>query len=749
VNGRNGRSARATGEAFAWLQATHSRRARAEAELFFADLMGVPAATRSRALLRARTAVEDVAEQAPGPTPVAVVRPAAIATKWAGVDRSAIPKHTVGGSSVADTAWMGTLIDNSNLRFTGAYVTGAAPAGQPTTSYTASSRAVGRAWIPNLGALAGQGWGIAFFYVGYSMGGGEPIPASGTNRARGTLHGAHLRGILNALGPAWAGATVIVDNEDGDSTALSNDLIDYYLGLFDEMSRPDPALAAFRPGFYSHDGPCRQMLARRRDLFAWQVHLATSTTTTPTAPFSATADPLTVDPASRTLAAQIVAATSGSPGFASWPLGRQFWYYTGKMPAAGSAVAVRLPGWRQEATWDYDVSFVRDPAFPVAEPRLAAAAAPGGEHVGVAGFFQPRGTGPAATPPASALIGQEPARVAPLAVAAGATVEPDAPVCLFRSGGNMALATVLATPATIGVATRARVGSASPSWGPVAAIGGAVPALRRSRALQGVARTVTDTQLFYVGSDDRLYVKRLTNAVPWTDGQVVNADLQLHPFSALAAEARGGDTVDTFFIDRRGLLTTAYWARWFTTPFPSFLVQRLETTPSLLPGGALAAMCPQANHLLVFGVGADGRLAFAFFVHGTGWSSVAASGVANDLLGAHTRLAARAASATEVEVAALSDAGRLVLYSFQLTGSRWVAGARTVIADPPPLAGAPPAGAVMQPANGYRLNPFGDLAILRPTGQASSSVLCAGVRGGEARTLIWNAGATPAWQVFV
>jgi hypothetical protein len=75
-----------------------------------------------------------------------------------------------------------------------------------------------------------------------------------------------------------------------------------------------------------------------------------------------------------------------------------------------------------------------------------------------------------------------------------------------------------------------------------------------------------------------------------------------------------------------------------------------------------------------------------------------------------------------------------------------------VIADPAPLAGAapaPPAGAVLQPASGFRINPFGDLSIFRLPGQNSSTVVCAGLRRGEARTLRWNAAGPDVWQWFV
>jgi hypothetical protein len=728
---------------------------RREADLFFADLLGVAPAMRTGGASHARRDVEEFfvelvgepllpAEFAEQPAQVVVPVPATIATKWAGVDRSNIPRRIVGGQTVGDTDWMGTLLDNSNLRFTGAYVTGPPPTGQPAAHFTASSRATARRWMPNIQTLTDQGWGVVLFYVGYSVGGGEPVPAGGTNRARGTAHGLHLRTILHGLGPAWAGATVFIDNEDSVGTNLTPDLIEYYLGLFDEMSRPDPNLAAFRPAFYGHGKPVEQMLARRRDLFVWDVKLATATTTTPNPAFDPAVDPLTVDPTTRPIRAYR-GRPAGQSAFMAWSLGRQFWYYTGEMPAAGSAVATRLPTWRREPTWDYNVSFVRNPAFPVAEPRLAARVH-AGACVVVADFFQPRGGG--ATPsPAARVTTQGPTQSTAIGTAAGVTVEPDAPLTLCRHGNDLLLATVL-SGGGIGLATR----SAAGTWTAIDRITGTVPPLRRARALRGVSNAVSNAHVFFIGADDRLYVKRRRGTGGWSDGQPVTHNLRLHPFSSLAGAPRRADTVDTFFIDDQGLLATAYWARWFTTPFPGFLVQRLQTAPSLLPGGALSAICPHPDHLLVFGVGADQRLHFASFVHGRGWSPVSAAGVPSDLIRAHGRLAAHAVSATEVEVVTLTDSGQLTIYPVRRTGAAWAAAARQVVADPPPLAAAappPPAGAVLQPASGFRINPFGDVSILRPAGQASSTVLCAGLRGGEARTLRWNAAGPDAWQWFV
>ena len=716
------------------------------AEEFFAELAGesIEAVTSARAVRPAagRRAVplglppaEDFAEQ---PAPVAVVLPAAIPPKWTGVDRKYIPGAP---AAAADPAWMGTLIDNSNLRFTGAYVTGPPPAGTTASDYTGSSKDVARGWMANIQTLADQGWGVVFFYVGYSVGGGHPAPA-GLTAARGTLHGQHLRATLHALGPAWAGATVFIDNEDLRTTTLPNDLIDYYVALFAEMSRPDPTQAAFRPALYSRGNPVEQLLERRRDLFIWDVLVANGPNDTPA--FDATVDPITIDPVRRLISAY-KATPAGQSTFVTWSLGRQFWYYSGKMPRVGSAVANRLGTWRREKGWDYDVSFVRNPAFPVGEPRIVARMHAGSPVV-VADFFEARGTG-AAPPPRSRVMTQGPAQSAALGLAAGVTVEPDAPLTMFPRGGDLVVATVL-NGGDIGVATR----SAAGAWSTIDRMAGTMTALRRLRALRGASNTVSNAHLFYIGADDRLYVKRAVGTGAWSGAQVVNPDLRLHPFSGLASEARGNEWVETYVIDDRGLLTTAFWSRRYTTPFPGFHVQRLETAPSLLPDGALSAICPQFDHVLVFGVGLNQQLHFVYFVQGHGWSAVTAVGGAQDLVGVHTRMNAHAISATDVEVAVLTDAGQLTMYPFRLTGHTWAAGARQVVANPRALVGAaptPPANAVLQPADGFRINPFGDVRIVREPRQANSTVFCAGLRASESKTLRWNAGSTDVWQYVV
>ncbi|MGZ5199895.1 MAG: hypothetical protein ACXWC4_09005 [Telluria sp.] len=724
---------------------------------------GPVAAREARAPLRHR---QHRGHRHPGATPAPApappgpplpTAPAVIAAPWVGIDKSQIPQ-TRGRHPQPDTGWMGTLIDNSNLRFTGAYVTGAALPGtsapangrrgrrrraSTASPFTNSSLDVKRGWMPSMATLAGQGWGAAFFYVGYSVTGGERMPATGVDAARGTLHGLHLRTTLHALGPEFAGAVVFIDNEDSTSQALPQNLVDYYNALFAEMSRPDPDLGAFRPAMYGHGQPLKSMLAARNDLFLWDVWLETPTTNTPDAPFDASADPITVEPAQRPLKAYVVAPGGGQP-FITWPVGRQFRFYTGELPQQDSATAQRLRRWRRVQTWDFDSSFVRNPAFPEAEPRVSVLAH-GGRALVAARTFVPRGSGAAASAPAAQLAMLAPQASTLLAAAPGTSLEPDAPTVMWKQGDEVMLCTVL-NDARIGVASLAADGT----WAAIAAIGGSVPALRRIRALAVASPAPGESMLFLAGADHRLYLKRRGAGPAWEDAAALSDDLRLHPFSRLAAAARGADNAAAFFIDQAGLLACASWAR----ASPGVGIQRLETAPSLLPGGALAAVSPRLDDVLVFGVGSDLRLRFASFISGIGWSTPAPAGRDTDLVGAHTRLAAIAIDESHVELAALTDAGKAVIYPFVRNGSAWVAQNRIVIEDPPALTGArarrrrPQAGTGLQAADGFRLNLFGDLALFRAPGAQACVLYCAGLRSGEAKVLVRDLAAGGSWQYF-
>src|SRR5206468_2838589 len=125
----------------------------------------------------------------------------------------------------------------SNLRLCGAYLEGTTfPSGATDGQFTHSTKDVTRGWIPNVTTLRAQGWGTMFYYVGYSVGGGEPLPSAAAlptagYSARGRLHARHAKMIVGSIAPALDGAVVFFDNEDGEGTAIAP-LLPYYNAFF-------------------------------------------------------------------------------------------------------------------------------------------------------------------------------------------------------------------------------------------------------------------------------------------------------------------------------------------------------------------------------------------------------------------------------------------------------------------------------------------------------------------------------------
>ena len=538
------------------------------------------------------------------------------------------------------------------------------------------------------------------------------------------------------------GAVVFLDNEDSNSTILPQNLIDYYNALFAEMVRPDPNLASCRPGLYGHGTPLSTMLRSRKDLYLWDVWLDTSTTTTSNAPFGATL-PLNVDPATRMHKAYI-ASPVGAQAFIAWPIGRQFRFYTGKMPLR----AVTPPGsaaqWAAIDTWDYDASFVRNPAFPEAEPRIAVLPR-AGQPLLVTSTFVPRAAGPPATPPMSQLSSLAASGATRIPFANGVTAEPDAPLLLFNAAAEVRLCTIL-NGGSLGV------GSLGPSgvWTAIDTIQGTVPAIRRIRSMAGFSRNNTESTVFYAGADNQVYVKRKQGTANWEDAAVISRN-RVHPLSRLVACARGTTVFEVYFLDLAGLLTNSFFTVGVLT-WPAFAGSNVETTPSLLPDGSLAISAPTADTVLVFGVGLDLRLTFGAFVQGQGFSGMLSMGQPQDLIGTHTRLAVNKINDTTVEVIALTDAGQAAIYQVQRTGSTWTPQPRVVIPDPIALSGpipTVPRGAVVQAADGFRINPYGDLSLFRGPAAAASVFFCAGMRGGETHVLTRNLSSTGTWTFFV
>lgn len=598
-------------------------------------------------------------------------------------------------------------MDNSNLRFCGAYLEGTTfPPSSTAGQFTNSSKDVNRAWIPNVGTMRDKGWGIVFWYVGYSIGGGEPIPtslASAGYADRGRLHAQHAKTIMSTVSPAFDGAVVFLDNEDGIGTNVSS-LFPYYTAFFDELQTPGPGmLPAMRAGLYAHNPIASAFLSSRPSVLVWEVSYDTGSMTSQ--PFDSTANPLQVQPKQTLDPMKVV---TGGQNWTAWPVGRQFRPFSGAMPATGSPLATGIVGFTPISSWDYDTSAVRDPSYPSGEPRIALGVGP----TVIEGRFTPRN----ADPPQMTVDMIDPTGHLNVPLIPAQFIEPEAPLASATFPGatitNVAsFIFTTATPPTLDVGV---FDTGSRTWLNTGTSQTVTP--RRLRALAYATFAADDLQVFFIGSDGALYGIRSTGGGPWGAPAVMGAPLQAHPFASLAATSRAATSVDVFTINSSGLLTTAFWAGG-GAPWPGSNSQVIEPGPAIfLPTTSLAAVSAAANKLHVFGVGADLHLHYFEFTDPT-WGGVATLGGATDFVSPHSRVAAYVVSPARIEIAVLSDAGKVRIHALAASGTTWTEQLPYVEFDTP--AAIPPAprlGARCRRSSGTP-----SLGIARSRGGAASA----------------------------
>lgn len=674
---------------------------------------------------------------------------------WVGIDKINMPPDQADNG----TGWLGTLIDNSNLRFTGAYLTGAAT---PISDYTGSSRSSKRHWMANIISLRSQGWGIAFWYVGYSVGGGESAPAglAAIATARGKLHAIHAKTIIQATNPNLAGSVVFLDNEDNEGVTVVelDEIRAYYEAFFNELETETPGpplLPAMRCGLYAHAKIATSFVKDRFDLLVWDVRRDTGNDAEPAQPFADNVNPLFVDPAwksanptprgkgEREMHSFEVQSSEANPTdkWTAWPVGRQFRRYTGATPTVAWQAASGVQALRPvQEEFDYNSSLVRDPSYPVAEPRIAAAP----DDIVVAGTFVARTTG-GISPPTMKIQGLESSGRVTVAPAANCIVEPDAPIAIAAySGADTHCVTVRPT-GELAAFTRNSAGT----WLPIDPITFvSAPSLRRLRAVALVSYTANDLRVFYAGEDHQLYTSRSQASGTWDDPTVAGSLLALHPFSSLATTIRAQQSVDVFALDGQGRLNACSWSEGQGT----WQHVALDTAASLLKAGALAATSPDPQKLFVFGIRTDLRLGYWEWTGPNGgWSAPIAVGGSTARLSPHSRLAAHSYTGV-VEVAALSHDGTLRLYSLTFNGEApWTAQTAIPFDNPdveaPDDYVVPPPSAPTEEAYGWSINPYGDLAIVRETN--GTVVYAAGVAPGKSGLLSLNltiGGST--WQLL-
>lgn len=604
--------------------------------------------------------------------------------------------------------WMHTLFRRSNFSFTGCYL----------THQSKNPAADDPKWREVFPKFLEQGWGFFYIFVGYSY--RQDLKLTATNfdwtlsskaaKELGFKDAKMLKDRAARIGYEAQGAIVFLDNEDQNPPAdhkLSEEILDYYEALLAECRIARPEAPPVRPGFYGCYKPIEQVMSRPglADLYLWRCDPMGSH---PKEPYPTIYD-------TKTVPGKLISPLELYPLIAVAPaeterthmvLGRQ-WVLWGR-GSEGIPDASGAPWLRKCTHIDFNSSMVRDPRYPIAEPRIAAVG-----DITLQGYFNRKSRSMhidqvnVILPPVP-FHGENPEE----------PLEPDAPILLttkvspevYTLGKNGAPVLITAKP--------------NQSWS--APWVWALPTklikedtgviLRRNRAM-GLSQTIInetlDTQLFFVSQYHVLMGIRRVKDGSWTDPMSIQS--RLHPFSSLAVTNRGTTTVDLFYLDEKGCLSTTWLPRSGDKDWPL----RAEHGPlqtgeqTLILDGPLAAIAPSEQHLLVFGIGKDLMLHMTVYTQGKGWSQDPLAPVQglqpkDSKLFAHASLDVYSTDEQTVYVATVTEVNEPCVYILRLIGGRWkLRGPNDRKYFPNKVSALSPPGAAV----GYTFNPYGDIKL--------------------------------------
>lgn len=721
---------------------------------------------------------------------------------YAGFDR-----HNMTDGVSEPAQWLDELHRRSNFDFLGVYLKDSSvPDPNRILELTASARAGDNGYKKMFPELEKQGWGMCYFYLGYSfrvshpwLGPKELIkkifvmengkmkektvwkddvgPLHPKNVAklfpealaieRGIVHAKHVKLILSSWKPDTRGAVIYLDDE-GCWADMWKVFISYYKSFFLELQRPGKANEpeAVRPGIYAIKNDLRQLLKQEglEDLFVWHLdyhHRGTLAWTktfeqrqsvrpyrkTPGRVFMDTKDfPVTnIDNLKR---------SSSSKGSTALSVGRQallnetyklrYEDYFDKndkpkrtwteeqVEMEKDNAAIWLPGRTKTNAnlvpvrgFDLDISMVRDPRYPEANPRIQMNGATilRGDYRKVVGSSNPEDLPDLV----STLVVRDAQHVDGRPIEES-LVEPEAPISMPTSDSFFTITKL----GEIAYSTRS-----DGAWSPLTPIP-ASPGqpLRRLRAMCSISAGNFGLHVFYISTDRQIQARRQLGGGGWTSPVALANGIEAHPFSNLTCSFFAGDTVWVYFVNVGGALetisfkvTASNWSdtKHFAPPGP-------PPASYILPGTAITCVSPSPAVQLVFTVGRDLRLRMLVYMGNIkqwSWLPVKSAG----LLFAHTRLASISTDPKKVLVAALTSEGLPAIYTLRDTAKGgWMAGSerkespRVVSPLIPPAATDKIASSVK-----WHVNPFSDLVFGRKDGKLI--LLCAGAAPGKSELL--------------
>ena len=614
------------------------------------------------------------------------------------------------------------LLDNTNLRHAGGYTT------------STNVWGTGNSSIPGglFAQLWSMGFGVSIFDNSTVQDGSRGSPRKGA----GETDAAAVRDRANTNAPSFARAVVYVDNEDNNAQTFAN-LVQYYRELFGWLERQPPDQVRIRPGLYAKSWVAKALLAEFPYLYlcdvqypchqplpqCWDVPSSRNpyNTSDPYSMVRGTGGSITFQPGGPNALPASLSDSAGRPlppaasgrgpkrPWFAWPTVFQF-EGTNRAPLATgtqTAVVAGTPeafSFQRSWAWSVDCesALVDDPAYPSVSPRLALSQGPPVLMARVDRVAPPVDQTRQGRRTISQMV---PAGVGPMLTenpSASGNPAPGGRPAWIQAASDL----LLVTPRLIGFELILETHRLERNiLKPVAMAISDPPTglLFPVHSPWGVtAPTLKEAFLFTVANDGSLVASRGAPSSTSVWPSVVHSSKSVHQYSQLAVTHRGDQSVDVFYIGADRALHTAWWNS--SLAWPSRTDQPIGSPDALLPTTNLAAMSPDQNTLLVFGIGYDLRLQLAVWTNPGPWVGPAAVGRDDELLAAHTDLAVVWNPRQNVcEVIAVGNDLTLCLYQVARNPGGWTT------SKPRSILFTAPVGANRLASTAP--NPFGDLGL--------------------------------------
>ncbi|KAG8531932.1 uncharacterized protein KY384_003568 [Bacidia gigantensis] len=535
--------------------------------------------------------------------------------------------------------WYRSLLGNSDFYLTGIYLNSKDADPKLVTSASRTDHK----WTQNWAQFEQQGWGLWPLYQGFSDTTQEyvkiPKDWEATKVQRGIAAAKHIAAIVSSLPGDNTGMVVYIDNEYGPTKIL----MPYYKALFAELQATQPSgRLPLRAGLYIRAGNLNDVLSELPDLYIWLIE--TRDGDLPNVKGDK-AYPNPIEPKQSS-------SSSNYQRFMSerypivlrkslfLPVGRQC-TLTGKTSGYTdsliASVGEGIPG--TVSQFDFNVSLVRDPRYPQADPRFASL----GPSQIVYSSFEKSGVKTA----------EAGVQVIPMQ-----KIEPEAPLVVV----DQELYSI-AQDGSIFMSVKREIThdplQTISLWSTPSIV---VPKgdLRRMRSFNVIRTSPTETLLFYLSNRNKIQAyKRVQKKSSDVDAQWAKSDTlgDLHPFTNLNV-VLFKNKIYLFFM--QVILGESTEASLCFIQWQGSAGQQISRA---LKESAIVAMA-STNYLLVFFLGKDCQLSFTYAIEDPRsgdlkWSPVITTAALRTSikLHPHTRIAACEMTPLLVKVAFMSSDG--------------------------------------------------------------------------------------------